>query len=55
MASPYIFLVLPGTIPPNGVYPLPGALPATPTTPYTVYGQAVINYKLTNLMEMHVE
>jgi len=44
-----------GLIPPNGVYVLPGTLPPTPAGPYTVYFQAMIGMKLTNLCTMNVE
>jgi len=44
-----------GLIPPNGVYVLPGTLPTTPTGPYPLYFQAMIDWKLTNLCTMNVE
>ncbi len=45
------------SIPSNGVYMLPGTLPATPPAPYTLYFQAIMGMplKLTNLCTMNVE
>ena len=39
---------------PDGVEIIPGKLPQSPTPPYTLYLQAVIGNKLTNLCEMNV-
>jgi hypothetical protein len=44
-----------GTIPANGVYVMPGTVPAAPAGPYTIYLQAAIDSWLTNLCTVNVE
>ena len=55
MKQPILLVLGLGPIPLNGVYILPGTLPPIPAGPYTVYFQAMIAMKLTNLCTMNVE
>jgi len=55
MKPPMLLILGLGPIPSNGVYVLPGTLPSTPSGPYTVYFQAMIGMKLTNLCTMNVQ
>jgi len=55
IAPPMIIITGLGPIPTDGVYPLPGLLPASIPGPYTLYLQAMIGYKLTNLCKMSIQ
>jgi len=55
MKPPMLLVLGLGPIPSTGVYILPGTLPPTPTGPYTVFFQAMIGMKLTNLCTMNVQ
>lgn len=44
-----------GPIPLNGVYTLPGTIPASTPGPYTVYFQALVGWQWTNLCTMNIQ
>jgi hypothetical protein len=55
MKDPMVIITGLGPIPGNGIYAVPGTIPATPAGPYSIYLQGVIDYKLTNICILNVE